>query len=83
MLSITQPQLGAPHVFHPHPSKHYINERTKAQLLTLKKSEELSITEIIRNAVELYHFLKEEQEAGRTVETVGAGGKARKEIVFL
>lgn len=59
-----------------------VSQEVADKLLRLKEENGTSLTEIIRNSVNLYFFLDNERKQDRLVQTVEKNGKDRKEIVF-
>lgn len=59
-----------------------VSQEVADKLLKLKEANGTSLTEIIRDSVNLYFFLDNERKHDRLVQTVEKNGKDRKEIIF-
>ncbi|MEW1982398.1 CopG family transcriptional regulator [Citricoccus sp. NPDC079358] len=60
-----------------------MNEKTAQELRDIAASDRLSITEVVRRAIALYHYVRAETKKGRVLQIVDVDGSNKSEIVLM
>lgn len=60
-----------------------LNKDTADALKEIAQSRGISITEAVRRSLNVYFYLLEQHDKGRTIETCNSRGKRRRELIFL